>query len=83
MKMIRVLKSRYPEKKLLHKTSIGLTGMEKSFDEFLLPDGEAKLVFMSMQVEDLYLGLMLNMSSLQIHFIQLIFGQRLIRICRK
>jgi penicillin-binding protein 4B len=41
----KVLKSRYPDKKMSEKTSIGLTGMEKSFDEFLLPEGEAKLVY--------------------------------------
>jgi len=41
----KVLKSRYPDKELTGNTSIGLTGMEKSFDEFLLPDGEAKLVY--------------------------------------
>lgn len=41
----KVLKSRYPDKKISEKTSIGLTGMEKSFDEFLLPEGEAKLVY--------------------------------------
>ena len=41
----RVLESRYPEKKLSPKTSIGLTGLERSFDEFILPEGEAKLVF--------------------------------------
>jgi penicillin-binding protein 4B len=41
----KVLKSRYPDKKMSEKTSVGLTGMEKSFDEFLLPEGEAKLVY--------------------------------------
>lgn len=41
----QLLASRYPDKKIPVKTSIGLTGMEKSFDEFLLPEGEAKLVF--------------------------------------
>ena len=43
--MKSVLESRYPEKKLSSKTSIGLTGLERSFDEFILPEGEAKLVF--------------------------------------
>ncbi len=37
--------SRYPDKNIPVKTQIGLTGMEKSFDEFLLPEGEAKLVY--------------------------------------
>lgn len=41
----KVLRSRYPEKEISPKTSIGLTGLEKSFDEFILPEGEAKLVF--------------------------------------
>ncbi len=41
----QLLKSRYPDRPMNDKTSIGLTGMEKSFDEFLLPDGEVKLVY--------------------------------------
>nr|WP_295969577.1 penicillin-binding protein 2 [uncultured Bacillus sp.] len=41
----QLLAARYPDKKISSKTSIGLTGMEKSFDEFLLPEGEAKLVY--------------------------------------
>lgn len=40
-----VLKKRYPDKDLSSKTLVGLTGLEKSFDEFLLPDGESKLVY--------------------------------------
>ncbi|WP_071395852.1 peptidoglycan D,D-transpeptidase FtsI family protein [Bacillus tuaregi] len=40
-----LLKARYPDKEISLKTSIGLTGLEKSFDEFLLPEGEAKLVY--------------------------------------
>ncbi len=40
-----LVKKRYPDKKVSPKTSIGLTGLEKSFDEFLLPEGEAKLVY--------------------------------------
>ncbi len=40
-----VLRRRYPDKELSAKTMIGLTGMEKSFDEFLLPDGKSKLVY--------------------------------------
>lgn len=40
-----LLRSRYPDKKISPKTSIGLTGLQKSFDEFLLPEGEAKLVY--------------------------------------
>ncbi|WP_066293133.1 peptidoglycan D,D-transpeptidase FtsI family protein [Bacillus sp. FJAT-29937] len=40
-----LLRKRYPVKELSSTTMIGLTGMEKSFDEFLLPDGKSKLVF--------------------------------------
>lgn len=40
-----LLLSRYPDKTIPRKTPVGLTGMEKSFDEFLLPEGEAKLVY--------------------------------------
>ena len=41
----KLFKARYPDKNMNEKTSIGLTGMEKSFDELLLPDGEVKLVY--------------------------------------
>jgi penicillin-binding protein 4B len=41
----KLLRSRYPDKELPVKTMVGLTGMEKSFDEFLLPDGESKLIY--------------------------------------
>ena len=41
----KLFKVRYPDKNLQDHTYIGLTGMEKSFDEFLLPDGEVKLVY--------------------------------------
>ncbi|WP_445490261.1 peptidoglycan D,D-transpeptidase FtsI family protein [Niallia sp. 03133] len=40
-----LLAKRYPDKKLSYDTLVGITGLEKSFDEFLLPDGEAKLVY--------------------------------------
>lgn len=40
-----VLRKRYPDKDLPTETSVGLTGLEKSFDEFLLPDGKSKLVY--------------------------------------
>ncbi|KOP83537.1 penicillin-binding protein [Bacillus sp. FJAT-21945] len=40
-----LLRNRYPDKELSSKTMVGLTGMEKSFDEFLLPDGKSKLVY--------------------------------------
>ncbi len=39
------IKKRYPDKELPLNTLVGLTGLEKSFDEFLLPDGESKLVY--------------------------------------
>ncbi|MEY8342589.1 peptidoglycan D,D-transpeptidase FtsI family protein [Niallia circulans] len=39
------LGKRYPDRKLGGSTLIGLTGLERSFDEFLLPDGESKLVY--------------------------------------
>lgn len=40
-----VLNERYPNKDLSSYTMIGITGMEKSFDEFLLPEGASKLVY--------------------------------------
>lgn len=39
------LKRRYPEKELSNQTLIGVSGMEESFDEFLLPEGKSKLVY--------------------------------------
>ncbi len=41
----RALKQRYPDKKLSAKTRLGVSGLEQSFDEFLLPEGESKLVY--------------------------------------
>lgn len=40
-----LLKSRYGEKDLLPRTLIGLSGLEKSFDEFLVAEGKSKLVY--------------------------------------
>ena len=39
------LKNRYPNKELSEKTLIGVSGLEESFDEFLLPEGKSKLVY--------------------------------------
>ncbi|MDP4083420.1 MAG: penicillin-binding transpeptidase domain-containing protein [Bacillota bacterium] len=39
------LKSRYPDKKLPDQTIIGISGLEASFDEFLLPEGKSKLLY--------------------------------------
>jgi cell division protein FtsI/penicillin-binding protein 2 len=39
------LKKRYPNKELSEKTLLGVSGLEESFDEFLLPDGKSKLVY--------------------------------------
>jgi cell division protein FtsI/penicillin-binding protein 2 len=39
------LKKRYPTKELSERTILGVSGLEKSFDEFLLPEGKSKLVY--------------------------------------
>ncbi|WP_223591252.1 peptidoglycan D,D-transpeptidase FtsI family protein [Neobacillus bataviensis] len=39
------LQKRYPNKDLSEKTLIGVSGLEESFDEFLLPEGKSKLVY--------------------------------------
>ncbi|OIK17035.1 penicillin-binding protein [Bacillus sp. MUM 116] len=39
------LVNRYPKKELPRETLIGVSGLEKSFDEFLLPEGKSKLVY--------------------------------------
>lgn len=39
------LQKRYPKKELSEKTLIGVSGLEESFDEFLLPEGKSKLVY--------------------------------------
>lgn len=41
----QLLRKRYPEYVLSPTTAVGLTGLEKSFDEFLLSDGASKLVY--------------------------------------
>jgi penicillin-binding protein 4B len=41
----RLLNKRYPNKKLSDKTLIGVSGLEASFDEFLLPEGKSKLIY--------------------------------------
>lgn len=40
-----LLKKRYPDKLLSDKTLIGISGLEASFDEFLLPEGKSKLIY--------------------------------------
>ncbi|MGM0874355.1 MAG: peptidoglycan D,D-transpeptidase FtsI family protein [Bacillota bacterium] len=41
-----VLRKKYPDRQSLsYKTQIGITGLEKAFDEFLLPDAETKLLY--------------------------------------
>ncbi|MCM3566503.1 penicillin-binding protein 2 [Neobacillus mesonae] len=42
---MKELKKRYPDKELSEKTLIGISGLEESFDEFLLPEGKSKLVY--------------------------------------
>jgi penicillin-binding protein 4B len=39
------LNKRYPKKELSEKTLIGVSGLEESFDEFLLAEGKSKLVY--------------------------------------
>lgn len=40
-----LLKSRYPDKPLPVHTPVGLTGLQRSFDEFLIGEGAAKLIY--------------------------------------
>lgn len=40
-----LLKSRYGEKDFFPRTLIGLSGLEKSFDEFLVAEGKSRLVY--------------------------------------
>lgn len=41
-----LLHERYPEKSFLSsRTQLGITGLQATFDEFLLPEGEAKLLY--------------------------------------
>nr|WP_066371854.1 penicillin-binding protein 2 [Neobacillus fumarioli] len=42
---VNELQRRYPDKKLSETNLIGVSGLEESFDEFLIPDGQSKLVF--------------------------------------
>ena len=41
-----LLIQKYPEKvNLSSRTKVGITGLQETFDEFLIPDGEAKLLY--------------------------------------
>ncbi|MCH1627395.1 peptidoglycan D,D-transpeptidase FtsI family protein [Ferdinandcohnia quinoae] len=41
-----LFQKRYPEKNYLpNNTKLGITGLQSTFDEFLLPEGEAKLLY--------------------------------------
>ena len=40
-----LLKERYEDKEFTSRTLVGLTGLEKSFDEFLVGEGKSKLVY--------------------------------------
>lgn len=39
------IKKRYPDKSLSSQTPIGISGLEESFDEFLLPEGKSSLIY--------------------------------------
>ena len=42
----KLLRKKYPDRQdLSYKTKIGITGLEKTFDGFLLPDAETKLLY--------------------------------------
>ncbi|WP_044894710.1 peptidoglycan D,D-transpeptidase FtsI family protein [Bacillus alveayuensis] len=42
----KLLRSRYPDKThLSSRTKIGISGLQAAFDEFLIPDGETKLLY--------------------------------------
>ncbi|MBB5354620.1 cell division protein FtsI/penicillin-binding protein 2 [Anoxybacillus mongoliensis] len=41
----KLLKERYRDRTLSPKTKIGVSGLQSSFDEFLIPDGETKLLY--------------------------------------
>ncbi|MFC0296167.1 peptidoglycan D,D-transpeptidase FtsI family protein [Geobacillus jurassicus] len=40
-----LIKKRYPKRTLPPKAEVGIQGLEKAFDEFLLADGETKLLY--------------------------------------
>ncbi|RHW40581.1 penicillin-binding protein 2 [Neobacillus notoginsengisoli] len=41
----KLAKERYPDKEMLSKTIIGVSGLQKSFDAFLVGEGKTKLVY--------------------------------------
>ncbi|WP_241156691.1 penicillin-binding protein 2 [Bacillus sp. FJAT-42376] len=43
--MPEVAKKRYPDKELPYNLKIGASGLQKAFDEFLLPESETKLLY--------------------------------------
>ncbi|WP_027407896.1 peptidoglycan D,D-transpeptidase FtsI family protein [Anoxybacteroides tepidamans] len=41
----QLLRERYPDRHVSQYTKIGIHGLEKAFDEFLLPEGETRLLY--------------------------------------
>ncbi|WP_199425673.1 peptidoglycan D,D-transpeptidase FtsI family protein [Thermaerobacillus caldiproteolyticus] len=41
----QLLHSRYPDRHLSPHTEVGIHGLQKAFDEFLIPEGETKLLY--------------------------------------
>lgn len=41
----RLLRSRYPKRPLSPHVEVGIHGLQKAFDEFLIPEGETKLLY--------------------------------------
>lgn len=68
---------RYPEKNIPKNTNIGISGLQKSFDEFLLQEENTKLIYHVDGHGGLSSVLMSNIRTLQTRFIRLMFKQPL------
>ena len=67
----REFQKRYGEvRKISKQTPIGISGLQQSFDEFLLTDGEAKVLYQVDRQGEPILENKRNIHHLEIHFIQ-------------
>ncbi len=80
----REFQKRYGKKhKLSNQTPVGISGLQQSFDEFLMTDGEAKILYQVDRRGSPFLESMRNLPLLEIRFILSRFKQRFINGCNK
>ncbi len=79
-----LLRKKYPDKESLPiTTEIGTTGLERTFDEFLLPEQDTKLLYHVDGKGNLCLAWTSNIQLKPIHFIRSRSKQRSIKAFKK